>query len=61
MFIKYPVILGEMFANHYNIMFPTYKGSESAVFVFKDINDNDVVIPVEDVENICIMADGMKR
>ena len=61
MYIKYPVILGEMFANHYNIMFPTYKGSESAVFVFKDIDDKEVVIPVKDVENICIMRHGNKR
>ena len=60
MFIKYPVILGEMYANHYNIMFPTYNGSESAVFVFKDI-DKEVVIPVYDVENICVMRHGNKR
>lgn len=61
MFIKYPVILGEMFANNYSIMFPSYKGSESAVFVFKDIDNNDVVIPVKDVENICVMRHGNKR
>ena len=61
MYNKYPVILGEMYANHYNIMFPTYQGSESAVFVFKDINDNDVVIPVNDVENICVIRHVNKR